>query len=438
MWGWLFAVLFVPSLAKDACSSDPSHQELHGLHNDQSTLVQLAYAPEGQVSPKMFRTKNDVLETTNQVPATSQYSEVPNFQNAQKRAGAVVDAIFPSVSNSSRNFMSHIDSVTFATAVVVLGGLDIYVCPTMTRSHVGQVASVFLMITLSVLYNAAVWLERGKADAVQWASGYAFEWLLSFDNLFAFFLVFRAFRVPDTQVQRVLVVGVYGAAILRVIFFLFLREAMDASLWVDEAVGVLLIVSGVGAIFETEDAEEQRQPEPPWVACCFKWIFGTRLMETYDDAGCIFTHDGEQWRMTMLMLTACVIMIVDILFALDSVGVKSHEFSSVYLNVSSSIMAMFTLRQAYFVISALADTFAYFKFGIAAVLVIIGTDLVMSPWGGVDKHHLSLMIVASFAMSILASLVRGHVEAANIKSKAEAWRAAEQSATEQFVWKSAH
>jgi tellurite resistance protein TerC len=249
-----------------------------------------------------------------------------------------------------------------------------------------------------------------------WGAGYILEWVLSFDNLFAFYLVFKAFKVPDGQVHQTLAVGVYGAAILRVVFFLFMREALDTSLWIDEAVGAMLIVSGVGAIIEADAEDADEQPDPPWVARCFKWIFGTRLMETYDDAGRMFTHDGTRWRVTMLMLTACVIMIVDVIFALDSVGAKSHEFTSVYLNLSSSIMAMFTLRQAYFIISALADTFEYFKFGVAAVLAIIGLDLVMSPWGGMDERYLSVLISSAFAISIMSSVARQRADSDKIRS----------------------
>lgn len=390
----------------------------HLCTSDESNLVQLAYMPE-EGSDSKIRLLDDT--PVNLVPAANlamlsggnasnvSTDAIPNFQNAQDRAGSVVDAILPPVGESTLNDVTTLDVTTMVAATCVIVWLDFYVFPKITKSNVGRMSALVLMLGLSLAYNIAVFKERGSRDALQWSAGYILEWVLSFDNLFAFYLVFKTLKVPDAQVYQALAIGVYGAAILRVVFFVFMREALDASPWLDEAVGVLLVISGGGAMLES-DNEDDDDSEPTGTRF-FMWLFGSRLMESFDDSGRLLVHDGEKWRVTMLALTACIIMIVDILFALDSVGAKSHEFANVYLNVSSSIMAMFTSRQAYAIISALAESFAYFKFGISAVLVLIGADLVLSPWGGMDERYFSSLIAASFGISILVSVLKPSSEA---------------------------
>ncbi len=73
--------------------------------------------------------------------------------------------------------------------------------------------TLFWMFMAS-LFCAFLYQRYGRKDAYQWASGYILEWMLSFDNLFVFHLIFRVYQTPETLKHKPLIVGICGAVVL--------------------------------------------------------------------------------------------------------------------------------------------------------------------------------------------------------------------------------
>ena len=67
-------------------------------------------------------------------------------------------------------------------------------------------------------FGAALWWWRGASWAGQFFAGYLTEKALSIDNLFVFLLVMTGFAVPKIYQQKVLMIGIVIALILRGIF----------------------------------------------------------------------------------------------------------------------------------------------------------------------------------------------------------------------------
>jgi len=259
------------------------------------------------------------------------------------------------------------------------------------------------MVMASFVFCAFVCYQRGEAAGVAWATGYALEWALSMDNLFVFHLVFKAFSVPNEHAMKALRLGIYGAIFFRVIFILCLTHLLSLSYWVDVVLGCILIFSGFMALKDDEDDEVQNMPAVRF----FKWLAGPRLLDDYsDDGSFIIRGENGQLQITVLFLVVCVVAFVDCVFAVDSVGAKTGALKSVYINLTSSLMGMFSLRSLFFIIRDMAEYFDYVKYGICSILCFIGVEMLISKWVAVPLGWMCAVVFILFTTSVVASIMK--------------------------------
>src|SRR3712207_6118510 len=90
---------------------------------------------------------------------------------------------------------------------------------------------------LGIAFGALVLAFDSSAAAGEYLAGFLIEKSLSLDNLFVFAVLFTFFAVPQELRQRVLVLGIAGAIVLRVIFIVAGAAALDAVHAVTYALG---------------------------------------------------------------------------------------------------------------------------------------------------------------------------------------------------------
>eukprot|EP00931_Biecheleriopsis_adriatica_P088701 TRINITY_DN62961_c0_g1_i1.p1 TRINITY_DN62961_c0_g1~~TRINITY_DN62961_c0_g1_i1.p1 ORF type:complete len:552 (-),score=136.44 TRINITY_DN62961_c0_g1_i1:45-1700(-) len=108
-------------------------------------------------------------------------------------------------------------------------------------------------------------------------------------------------------------------------------------------------------------------------------------------------------KASLLLLVVVAVWVVDVVFAVDSVASKLATVSDVFLNCASSAFAMMSLRSLYFVMESLTQTFQMLKYGIAAVLVLIGFKLVFAYWFELSNGACFAMILALLLSSVMGS-----------------------------------
>mmetsp|Transcript_28894 Transcript_28894/g.61521 ORF Transcript_28894/g.61521 Transcript_28894/m.61521 type:complete len:440 (-) Transcript_28894:218-1537(-) len=299
------------------------------------------------------------------------------------------------------------------------------------RSAIFHIAFWFC---IGLLFNAVVFGAFGSEVGVVWFNGYILEYLLSLDNVFFFHVVFKTYATPPRQVYKALFLGILGAVVLRYIFYLIGGQFFRMAYVVQLLFGLLLVYSGYQTAVSDEDDEDPRENR------CVQLI--TRFLpfvEVYDDEGCLLKrvpktgNDGSLsvvdpevlgvptrtaveaqslavggdtrtvLRGTLLLLVVVVLQVVDIVFAVDSVTAKIAEYDSTFVNFSSSAFAMLCLRSLYFVLAKLLKYFRFLKFGVAAILVMIGIKLMINPWFKMEEVHSLAIICGVFAASIALS-----------------------------------
>lgn len=90
------------------------------------------------------------------------------------------------------------------------------------------------------------------------------------------------------------------------------------------------------------------------------------------------------WYMTPLMAALLMIEMADVVFAVDSVPAIFAITTDAYIVYTSNIFAILGLRSLYFALGAMVRRFAYLKYALALVLVLVGCKILLA--GGLGIH----------------------------------------------------
>lgn len=262
------------------------------------------------------------------------------------------------------------------------------------------VSSFFFWVICAIIFNILVYIFKSKESAIEFFGGYIIEQSLSLDNLFLFLMIFSSFRIPPMYQKRVLNYGIFGAMVLRLVFILLGVSIVNRFHWILYIFGVLLIFSGLRMIFKMDDEKDFRRNI---------LINGLNKIIPITD-----TLVGEKFfviRNGVLYATPLFAILIliessDIVFALDSIPAIFSITTDPFIVYTSNIFAILGLRSMYFILVKLNNTFAYVKYGVAAILMFTGIKL------SILYFHIEISIITSILiisiillLSILLSLI---------------------------------
>lgn len=237
-------------------------------------------------------------------------------------------------------------------------------------------------IALSLLFGAAVWWRRGSEAGTQFYTAWLLEKSLSFDNLLVFLLVFRRFRVPEGQRHRVLTWGILGALVLR--GCMIAGGIKLLHLWhpILYGFGAFLAYSGVQTLVRDERDDDDGMRS--------RFIRALRRL----------------LRLPDLWLALVVIEILDLVFAVDSIPAVLGVTSDLQIVFSSNVLAVLGLRALYSVVEPLVARLRYLRFGIGAILILVGAKMCLDRVVHVPAWASLALTLAVLAATATASLVR--------------------------------
>ena len=237
--------------------------------------------------------------------------------------------------------------------------------------------SVFY-VALPLLFGLWIWFGFGADLGLQFYAGYLVEKSLSVDNLFVFIIILAQFAVPTVQLQRVLLVGVVLALILRTAFIAVGAAALAAFSFTFVIFGAILVWTGVQlARHRNEDPE----PKDNAIVRLARRRFA--FTEDYDGTRMFSRVDGRRVA-TPMLLVIIAIGSTDLLFALDSIPATFGVTQVPYLVFAANAFALLGLRALYFLLKGLLDKLVYLSTGLALILVFIGIKLVLTYLHGLN------------------------------------------------------
>ena len=217
-----------------------------------------------------------------------------------------------------------------------------------------------------------VWYEDGQTKGLEYISAYLMEWSLSVDNIFVFILIFSYFNIDDKHSNRILLLGILIAIILRVIFITVGIAMIERFSWLLYIFGGFLTYTGIKMFLISN--EKEFDPEKNVVYKFLKKI----VPLTQDNSGGKFTKiiDGKK-HFTMLFVVMILLATTDVVFAVDSIPAVFAITQTKMVIYTSNIFAVLGLRSLFFLLRGAIDRFRYIKEGIAVVLVFIGVKMLI-------------------------------------------------------------
>ncbi|HET6860651.1 MAG TPA: TerC/Alx family metal homeostasis membrane protein [Streptomyces sp.] len=230
-------------------------------------------------------------------------------------------------------------------------------------------------IALPLAFGAWLWRRHGGEVGLEYYTGYLVEKSLSVDNLFVFMLLLAGFAVPKALQQRVLLIGVVGALLLRGVFIALGAQMLESFDWTFLLFGLVLLVTGVKLL---RDAVKGVDHEID-ISRMRSVRLLRRVMPVKDDyhGTSMTVRHGGRWALTPLALVTVAILATDIVFAVDSVPAVYGITGDPYLVFATNAFALLGLRALYFVLEGALSTLVHLGYGLAAILGFIGVKLVL-------------------------------------------------------------
>lgn len=229
-------------------------------------------------------------------------------------------------------------------------------------------------IVLAVLFGAGLAiLGEGKASG-EFFAGFITEKSLSVDNLFVFVLIMAKFAVPSQLQQRVLLIGVLIALVLRAIFIAAGAAVIANFSWVFYIFGAFLIYTAWKLIQEARADEDDDDWEENRLLKSIEHRFG--VADKYHGTKLFIRNNGKR-VMTPLMVVMLAIGMTDVLFAVDSIPAIFGLTQDPYIVFTANAFALMGLRQLYFLIGGLLKKLVHLSYGLSVILGFIGVKLVL-------------------------------------------------------------
>ncbi|MGW7093850.1 TerC family protein [Streptomyces sp. NPDC054874] len=229
-------------------------------------------------------------------------------------------------------------------------------------------------IVLAVLFGAGLLIWGGGQAAGEFFAGYVTEKSLSVDNLFVFVLIMAKFAVPPIYQQRVLMIGVLIALVLRAVFIAAGAAAINSFAWVFFIFGGFLIWTAWKLIQEARAGEEDED----WEEGRLMKAIERRLPSTDTWHGTkMFVRENGKRLATPMLIVMLAIGITDVLFAVDSIPAIFGLTQDPYIVFTANAFALMGLRQLYFLIVGLLQKLVHLSYGLSVILAFIGVKLVL-------------------------------------------------------------
>jgi tellurite resistance protein TerC len=227
-------------------------------------------------------------------------------------------------------------------------------------------------IGIAIIFGIWVWQHYGSTLGTEYFAAYLVEKSLSVDNLFVFVIILAQFAVPSIYHQRVLMLGVILALVLRAIFIAVGAAALAAFSFTFVIFGAILIWTGIG-LFKHWDED----PEPNDNAVVKFIRRKIRMVDEFHGSKLFIKLDGIRYA-TPMFLVMIAIGSTDLLFALDSIPATFGVTSEPFLVFAANAFALLGLRALYFLVKGLLDRLVYLSLGLSVILMFIGVKLIMT------------------------------------------------------------
>jgi tellurite resistance protein TerC len=311
------------------------------------------------------------------------------------------------VNTNPRSFMESIAPLWLWGVFVAFVVAALFVDFVLLKKQGAQVVGVkqalnwsLVWIALSLVFNALFWWavrdSTGSTDianekALEFLTGYLIEKSLAVDNIFVFLLVFSYFAVPPEYQKRVLMIGILGAIVLRTVMILLGGWLLSEFHWVLYVFGAFLILTGIKMWWAA--GKEPALDDNP----ALKLLRRLMPVSQHYDGEKFFTMENGKRIATPLLMVIALVGVTDVIFAVDSIPAIFAITLDPFIVLTSNVFAILGLRAMFFLLQAVASKFHLLNYGLAVILVFIGSKMML-----IDIFKIPVAISLGVVVGILA------------------------------------
>ncbi len=293
--------------------------------------------------------------------------------------------------------------VTFVAIVLVALFVDFVLLRKQGAHEVGFREALhwsIVWVAVSFVFNGLFWwavkdstgsTEEANTRSLEFLTGYLIEKSLAVDNIFVFLMIFTYVAVPPAFQKRVLMIGIVGAIVLRTVMILLGGWLLAQFHWILYVFGAFLILTGVKMWVAA--GKEQTLDDNPALKLLRRLM---PVSQNYDGEK-FFTLENGRKIATPLFMVISLVALTDVIFAVDSIPAIFAITSDPFIVLTSNVFAILGLRAMYFLLAAVAGKFHLLSYGLAVILVFIGTKMVL-----IDVFKIPVLVSLGVVVAILA------------------------------------
>ena len=265
---------------------------------------------------------------------------------------------------------------TTLVALIALLAVDLFIVG--RRPHEPSLREaggwVAFYVALALVFGVGVWLTAGGTAAGEFYTGWLTEYSLSVDNLFVFVIIMSRFAVPRQYQQKVLLIGIVLALVMRGAFIAAGAALIAQFSWVFYLFGAFLVYTAITLFRQGENDEDDFKEN-----VLIRWSKRALPISSSFGDGRLTTVAAETGKrlFTPMLIVMIAIGTTDLIFALDSIPAIFGITKEPYLVFTANVFALMGLRQLYFLLGGLLQRLVYLNMGLAFVLAFIGVKLVL-------------------------------------------------------------
>ena len=256
--------------------------------------------------------------------------------------------------------------------------------------------TVAFYVSAAIGFNIVIYLDSGWDKALEFLTGYVIEYSLSVDNIFVFIVIFTYFKVPAAFHHRVLMWGIIGAVVLRLMMIFVGVRLVENFEWILLIFGAFLIITGIKLALGNDEGHDVDKTLAIRVA---RKILPS--VPTYRGNKFLVKENGKLLA-TPLLSTLIAVELADVMFAVDSIPAVFAITRDPFIIATSNIFAIVGLRSLYFLVSASMKQVHLLKYALSAILVFVGIKMLAE-----DFIHLDPVVSLAVIAAILLAAVIG-------------------------------
>src|SRR3989339_456299 len=293
--------------------------------------------------------------------------------------------------------------VIFAALFLTVFVVDMFITDHRKGSVGVKTALIWTSVWISTAFLFSIFIyfffPEGSTKSFEFITGYIIEYSLSVDNLFVFIMIFSTMGIPDRYQPRILKWGIVGAVVLRILFII-------AGVGLIKSFSFMIYIFGAILVFTAykmmTSGEGKIEPEKNLFVRAAKKVFP---IDTVSGTDHFFVKKNHKLYATVAFITLVLVESTDVIFAIDSIPAVLAITHDPFIAITSNLFAILGLRSLFFALAGILNLFRYLKYGISFILLFVGVKMLISGFVHIPVQVSLLLIIATLAISVFASVV---------------------------------